>query len=89
MKNKDMPASPTPYMDLNHQGGELHCDQQGLTKREMFAMNAPDIPVWFIDDWINNNEDREIIGTHEIIGRSRGARITSVEMMQIIKACLC
>ena len=39
MKNKDMPASPTPYMDLSQGGGELHCDQQGFTKREAAALS--------------------------------------------------
>ncbi len=38
MKNSDMPAMPTQYMDLNSDGGELYCDQQGLTKREQAAI---------------------------------------------------
>ena len=40
MNNADMPAMPTQYMDLTQNGGELYCDQQGLTKREIFAMHA-------------------------------------------------
>lgn len=40
MKNADKPANATPYMDLTETGGELHCDNTGLTKREMFAMHA-------------------------------------------------
>lgn len=37
VKNADMPAMPTPYMDVNQNGGELYCDQQGMTKREDIA----------------------------------------------------
>jgi len=40
MKNADMPAMPTPYMDQNSNGGALYCDDTGLTKREMFATHA-------------------------------------------------
>ena len=41
MKNADMPAMPTIYADMAANGQrEIYCDQVGLTKREMFAMNA-------------------------------------------------
>ena len=41
MNNKDMPAMPTPYMDQAcGGGGELYCDQSGLTKREELAARA-------------------------------------------------
>lgn len=35
--NADMPARPTPYMDMVNMSGELHCDNTGLTKLEHFA----------------------------------------------------
>lgn len=35
--NKDMPALPTPYMDMQNVSGELYCDNNGLTKLEHFA----------------------------------------------------
>ncbi|CAL9963374.1 hypothetical protein VPHK250G1_0077 [Vibrio phage K250 g1] len=38
--NGNMPAMPTQYADLNANGGELYCDQQGMTKREMFAKDS-------------------------------------------------
>ena len=41
MKNADLPANPTIYADMGHNGQrEIYCDQTGLTKREMFAMAA-------------------------------------------------
>lgn len=40
IKNGDMPAKPTPYMDMVNMSGELHCDNAGLTKREQFAAMA-------------------------------------------------
>ena len=41
MKNADLPANPTIYADMGHNGQrEIYCDQAGLTKREMFAMAA-------------------------------------------------
>jgi len=53
MKNKDMPARPI----VNENGAPYHCSNigiefnggccTGLTKREVFAMNAPDVPEWF------------------------------------------
>ena len=40
MKNSDMPASPTLYMEQSNGSGELYSDNAGLTKREAFAMAA-------------------------------------------------
>lgn len=40
VNNGDMPATPTPYMDMANMSGELHCDNTGLTKREKFAAMA-------------------------------------------------
>jgi len=41
MNNGDMPASPTIYADMGHNGQrEIFCDNTGLTKREAFAMAA-------------------------------------------------
>ena len=43
MKNADMPAMPNQY-----NGGDII---GGLTKREMMAMSAPEIPDWFGEEW--------------------------------------
>lgn len=41
MKNGNMPAAPTIYADMGHNGQrEIFCDNQGLTKREHFAAIA-------------------------------------------------
>lgn len=55
MKNKDLPAMPTPYAEItNCMGGkdELYCDNTGLTKREYYAAHAPDMPEF----WFNEQE---------------------------------
>lgn len=54
MNNANMPAMPTPYMDLTTEGGELYCLSEGLTKRETFAMNAPIMPAWFELEFLQN-----------------------------------
>ena len=70
MKNADMPANPTPYMDQDSNGGELYCDNAGLTKREMFAMNADVGGVEFesirglsrfLEREINEHDDADLI----------------------------
>lgn len=45
MKNGDLPATPIQHMDFMHLKEKHYCN--GLTKREMFAMNAPEAPSWF------------------------------------------
>ena len=40
MKNSDVPANPTPYMDQASASGELYCDNTWLSKREKFAAMA-------------------------------------------------
>lgn len=51
MKNADKPAYPLVYADMSTGTGEVYCDEHGLTKREMFAMNAPEISENFFRDW--------------------------------------
>lgn len=88
MKNKDMPAMPQ-HVSINDNGDCETSDRaggEGLTKREMFAMNAPsDIPAWFVDDWIYNNGSYRLGGSHELVGSSRGANLDTKEMMKITK----
>ncbi len=38
LDNGNAPAYPTPYMDLSTNGGELVCDNTGMTKREIIIM---------------------------------------------------
>ncbi|ELY1969255.1 hypothetical protein SL040_000465 [Aeromonas salmonicida] len=56
MKNADMPAMPL----FNSNGSPVHHSNAGmenygvmagLTKREMMAMHAPEMPDWFHDWW--------------------------------------
>lgn len=53
IKNADMPAMPAKKeIKLNSPRGSGYPSSKivecsGLTKREMFAMNAPEIPDWF------------------------------------------
>tara|TARA_Y100001960_G_scaffold331531_1_gene428818 strand:+ start:1777 stop:2097 length:321 start_codon:yes stop_codon:yes gene_type:complete len=64
MKNANRPAMPQPMVD--HEGevyttfDSSYGKQSGLTKREMFAMHAPDMPDWFCDKWFSDNEDQYV-----------------------------
>lgn len=40
INNANSPANPTLYMDQENGSGELYCNNNGLTKREAFAMSA-------------------------------------------------
>jgi len=76
MKNADILSAPT-LIGHGYNGG--------LTKREMFAMNAPAIPDWFIDEWIYNDGNYRLGGSHELVGNNRGANLDTTEMMKITK----
>ncbi len=54
MENADTPAMPVNAHDYAVNGG-YESDSFGLTKRETFAMNAPDMPSWFVSIWTNEN----------------------------------
>lgn len=65
MKNADMPAMPL----VNENGSPVHWSSAGmenvgvmagLTKREMMAMHAPEMPDWFSREWSMKfaNDDR-------------------------------
>lgn len=45
VNNGDMPATPTVYQGSDD--NELYFDFTVLTKREVFAKDAPDMPDWF------------------------------------------
>lgn len=89
MRNADMPAMPQSATDEGY--GCNYTDSfsgqvpTGLTKREMFAMNAPAIPDWFIDEWIYNDGNYRLGGSHELVGNNRGASLDVTEMMKITK----
>lgn len=55
MKNADLPAMPQSATDegygCNYTGSFNGQVPTGLTKREMFAMHAPQCPEWFIDEF--------------------------------------
>jgi len=51
MSNANEPAFPTIYADMSQNGQrEIYCDNTGLTKRERFAIAAPEVPEWFTVD---------------------------------------
>jgi hypothetical protein len=63
MKNSDMPAMPLSgdaYQDFSTYDGtsktSYNPECQGLTKREMFAMHAPQCPSWFAREFKRNNK---------------------------------
>ena len=94
MKNADMPAMPQSFAMTGQECGTavsyMANDELlmniGLTKREMFAMNAPtEIPNWFVDDWIYNDGNYRVGGSHELAGNDRRANLDSAEMMKITK----
>lgn len=49
--NADAPAFPVK--NANHE-----TDHYGLTKREYFALNAPSVPAWFIDEWLDSDGEK-------------------------------
>ena len=65
MKNANSPAMPTlTYEEYKCSEGlpagyfetkQRTINHNGLTKREMFAMHAPDCPDWFEKDWKESN----------------------------------
>ncbi len=67
MKNADMPAMPLTgdtYLDLK--GGALaegkYEDGMGLTKREMFAKDAPEIPREFYWEFFHKYNSCDVSG---------------------------
>lgn len=56
MKNADMPAMP---VELSGFGSYEPIAYTGLTKREMMAMHAPEMPDWFSREWSRSNEGNE------------------------------
>ena len=82
MKNKDMPAMPQVITESSHGcrliGSHMEDEWQGVTKREMFAMNAPDIPDWFKYYWESknsNNTDDKIDSRYELLPKGQMARL--------------
>lgn len=68
MKNADMPAMPL----FNNNGSPVHHSSAGmdnhgvmagLTKREMMAIHAPDLPDWFRSKWSNENKSNAVFFT--------------------------
>lgn len=68
MKNADMPAMPCSMPNDPMAVAQARAcgiaipdsvSHQGLTKREMMAMHAPEIPGWFEDFWKNKNETND------------------------------
>lgn len=54
MKNADLPAMPIIDDEISTHEKEIHL---GLTKREMFAMHAPQCPSWFAREFKRNNKE--------------------------------
>lgn len=63
MKNADMPAMPIPPDDNGQVEGHPY---PGLTKREMFAKDAPKMPEWFVQKYLKDigyEATTEMVGT--------------------------
>jgi hypothetical protein len=73
MKNADMPAMPLEVVDETQSSRWW----SGLTKREMMAMHAPEVPDWFSFKWRDENKSNGMffIPLHD--GRSRLVEITA------------
>ena len=54
MINKNMPAMPLVDSGFGQYKPEVF---PGLTKREMFAMHAPEVPEWFKKNWEESNSE--------------------------------
>lgn len=83
IENKDMPAMPITSDQLAS-SLELGANgSKGLTKREMFAMNAPECPDWFELKFEKENPDM-FIKVSEHIGTLGDEEIfnLSVEMTE-------
>ncbi|CAL9955629.1 hypothetical protein VPHK71_0012 [Vibrio phage K71] len=67
MKNSDAPAMPIilDYNTNEYNRTVVNDCYDGLTKREMFAMNAPQCPACFEREWSQNNYDnKDYFNTH-------------------------
>lgn len=77
--NKDMPAMPCTKAT-----GEVF---EGLTKREMFAMNAPnDIPKWFKRSFIKSNYSNKDFVTSFTALAPESAKLSFDGEMALLKA---
>lgn len=59
MKNADMPAMPVVADQRVGNVEKSTSEATGLTKREMMAMNAPEMPDWFYDCWRDEYIDND------------------------------
>ncbi len=88
MENKNEPAMP---IELNGYGQYAPHVHMGLTKREMFAMNAPECPDWFKAKFEKENPDAfveekgymDTYGEEEIFHLS--VKLTDDAQMKLIK----
>ena len=65
MKNADMPAMPLVNSNgspVHYSGAGMENDgvMAGITKREMMAMHAPEMPDWFDSQWSEEYEGNEM-----------------------------
>lgn len=96
MDNSERPINPTIYADLNDNGGEIYCDQNGLTKFEYFAGLA--MQSFILKENINYN-----IATERAVRCAKALlkeidnmeqvkidviKINSIELKELIKAKL-
>ena len=89
MKNSDMPAMPQPMVNHdgcvystfdNYEGGK----QAGLTKREMFAKDAPCIDPLFAMDFAKlNQSDKSLVVVYKT---NNAYQLTTKGSMKLLKA---
>ena len=59
MNNADMPAMPVVIVKRAGDVEKSTSEATGLTKREMMAMHAPEVPDWFRFLWVNGNQENK------------------------------
>lgn len=78
MSNGNMPAMPiVDSCGRTSVYGENANEACGLTKREMMAMNAPEMPDWFSCKWRDDNKSNGMFFIQLHDGRSGLVAITA------------
>lgn len=83
MNNADLPAMPISNSDLAASLEIGANGSKGLTKREMFAMNAPCATPSFSVDFAERNKDNKSLV--EIFKHNGAYKLTTLGDMQMIK----
>lgn len=90
IKNSDMPAMPQPMVKCDD--GDVYTTfdnyngyQAGLTKREMFAMHAPDVLDSFKEDFIKRHHSNKSLVSSFTALSPKSAKLTIIGEIKLIK----